>query len=116
MGVDGVDWETKVLFIVPVKVHNSATLMVVIPRSIEYATTIDSDFWKAYDCLQDEGYGHLTVNFSLNCVIPIIMHILNILSVYAGTYDMMSLISLEQQRPDGFCLLSNFCLNGSSTD
>ena len=25
-----------------------------------------SDMWKAYDCLKDEGYTHLTVNHSLN--------------------------------------------------
>ena len=27
-----------------------------------------SDMWKAYDCLKDEGYTHLTVNHSLNIV------------------------------------------------
>ena len=27
-----------------------------------------SDMWKAYDCLKDEGYTHLTVNHSLNFV------------------------------------------------
>ena len=26
--------------------------------------------WKAYDCLKDEGYTHLTVNYSLNFLDP----------------------------------------------
>ena len=29
-----------------------------------------SDIWRAYDCLWDEGYNHLTVNHSLNFVYP----------------------------------------------
>ena len=29
-----------------------------------------SDMWKAYDCLQDEGYVHPAVNHSLNFVDP----------------------------------------------
>ena len=29
-----------------------------------------SDLWKAYDCLKNEGYDHLTVNHSLNFVNP----------------------------------------------
>ena len=29
-----------------------------------------SDKWKAYDCLQDEGYQHLPVKHSLNFVDP----------------------------------------------
>ena len=29
-----------------------------------------SDLWRAYDCLNDEGFQHLTVNRSLNFVDP----------------------------------------------
>lgn len=32
---------------------------------MEDGTTIYSDFWKAYDCLEDEGFIHATVNHSL---------------------------------------------------
>ena len=33
-------------------------------------TTVISDCWKAYDCLSEEGYHHLSVNHSLNFVDP----------------------------------------------
>ena len=29
-----------------------------------------SDMWKACDCLQDEGYVHVTINHYLNFVYP----------------------------------------------
>ena len=33
---------------------------------IEPGTTIISDYWKAYDCLDREGFQHLKVNHSIN--------------------------------------------------
>ena len=33
-------------------------------------TCVMSDMWKAYDCLKDEGYTHLTVNQNLNFIDP----------------------------------------------
>ena len=37
----------------------------VIKEHILPGKRIISDMWKAYDCLQDEGYVHLKVNHSL---------------------------------------------------
>ena len=44
------------------------TLLPIIRAHILPGTCVMSDMWKAYDCLKDEGYTHLTVNHSLNFV------------------------------------------------
>ncbi|XP_025152732.1 uncharacterized protein LOC112588147 [Harpegnathos saltator] len=36
--------------------------------AFERGTTIMSDMWRAYNCLNDEGFIHLTVNYSMNFV------------------------------------------------
>ena len=43
-------------------------LLPIIRAHIFPGTCVMSDMWKAYDCLKDEGYSHLTVNHSLNIV------------------------------------------------
>lgn len=42
------------------------TLLEIIKRKILPGTLIISDCWKAYDCLEKEGYRHMTVNHSKN--------------------------------------------------
>ena len=66
----GVCRETREFFMVPVQQRDSATLLGIIKDRILPGTTIISDCWKAYNCLQDEGYTHLTVNHSVNFVDP----------------------------------------------
>ena len=44
------------------------TLLPIIRAHILPGTCVMSDIWKAYDCLKDEGFTHLTVNDSLNIV------------------------------------------------
>lgn len=44
---------------------SSTTLIPIIQRYVKPSSVILSDCWKAYICLKDEGYTHLTVNHSL---------------------------------------------------
>ena len=66
----GICRETREFFMVSVADRISATLLDVIHQYIENGSTIVSDCWKAYDCLESEGYKHLKVNPSVNFVDP----------------------------------------------
>ena len=66
----GICRETKACFLVPVERRDKDTLIPVIRAQILPGTCVISDTWKAYDCLQDEGHNHLTVNHSPNLVDP----------------------------------------------
>ncbi|GFV18000.1 putative transposase-like protein [Trichonephila clavipes] len=41
------------------------TLLASIKSNIKEGTTIISDCWKSYDCLEDEGFLHLSVNHKM---------------------------------------------------
>ena len=62
--------ETKEMFLVTVPSHDKETLIPIIKDRIKPGTTILSDCWKSYDCLEKEDFLHLTVNHSLNFVDP----------------------------------------------
>ena len=66
----GICRETKACFLVQVERRDKDTLLPIIRTRILPGTRVMSDMRKAYDCLQDEGYVHLTVNHSLNFVDP----------------------------------------------
>jgi len=66
----GYERESKKLFIECVPDRSAETLLAIIKKWIKPGTTIMSDCWKAYNCLQSEGYQHLTVNHSYNFVDP----------------------------------------------
>ena len=55
---------------VPVEKRDSDTLLRIIEEKIHPGTTIISDCWRAYNCLSERGYEHLTVNHSINFVDP----------------------------------------------
>lgn len=46
-------------------------MLPIIQEWIEPETIIISDYWKAYNCLDDEGFKYLKVNHSLNFKDPI---------------------------------------------
>lgn len=58
------------MFVECVPDRSAETLLKVIKKWIAPGTTIISDCWKAYNCLEIEGYKHLTVNHSYNFVDP----------------------------------------------
>ena len=66
----GICRQTRQSFMVPVEDRIKNTLLAIVKEKILPGTTIFSDYWRAYDCLSDEGFQHLTVNHSLNFVDP----------------------------------------------
>ena len=66
----GICRETKEIFLVTVPSHDKETLIPIIKDKIKPGTTILSDCWKTYDCLEKEDFLHLNVNHSLNFVDP----------------------------------------------
>lgn len=60
-----IERETARTVLVPVDLRNREILLPIIQHWVLPSTTIISDLWKAYDCLESEGYHHLTVNHSL---------------------------------------------------
>ena len=66
----GICRDTREFFVVPVPERNRETLLCVIKDNIYKGTAIISDCWKAYNCLEEERYKHLTMNHSINFVDP----------------------------------------------
>ena len=66
----GICRQTKACFLVPVERRDKDTLLPIIRSHILPGTRVMSDLWRAYNCLNDEGSDHLTVNHSLNFVDP----------------------------------------------
>ena len=66
----GICRETKACFLVPVERRDKDRLLLIIRAHILLGTLVMSNMWKAYDCLKDKGYSHLTVNHGLNFVNP----------------------------------------------
>lgn len=61
---------SKKLFLCGIQDRTKETLLAVIKDIILPGTTIISDCSKAYDCLKDEGFEHVSVNRSINFVDP----------------------------------------------
>ena len=66
----GICRKSKECFVVPVNSLDKGTLLPIIQDHILPGTCVMSDLWRAYDCLNNEGFQHLTVNHSLNFIDP----------------------------------------------
>lgn len=66
-----IERDSKKTFIIPVQNRSKETLLPIIKDHILPGTTIISDCWKAYECLETEGFKHLAVNHSINFVDPV---------------------------------------------
>ncbi|CAC5405116.1 unnamed protein product [Mytilus coruscus] len=66
----GIERDSKKSFFATVENRTKETLLKLIKDNIKPGTTIISDCWKAYNCLGSEGFEHLKVNHSVNCVDP----------------------------------------------
>ena len=67
----GVERESGRCFMVPVERRDQETLLPIIKKWILPGTEIHSDCWRAYNCLESEGYIHLSVNHSLTFKDPV---------------------------------------------
>ncbi|XP_023221804.1 uncharacterized protein LOC111623467 [Centruroides sculpturatus] len=64
----GIERESRRTFFVPVESGDGETLLTVLKEWVLPGTTVVSDCWKTYDCLQNEDFRQLTVNHSYNFV------------------------------------------------
>nr|XP_012232548.1 PREDICTED: uncharacterized protein LOC105678086 [Linepithema humile] len=108
----GYERESKKVFIMPVEDRSEKTLLACIKQWIMPGTTIISDCWKSYDCLNSEGFQHLNVNHTYNFVDPDTVFfylqapIHSILSVFGEKF---ARISQDMERES--LILRDICAN-----
>ncbi|KAK3857040.1 hypothetical protein Pcinc_036676 [Petrolisthes cinctipes] len=66
----GICRKTRSSFMIPVTTRDKDTLLNIIKERIKPGTTIISDCWQAYQCLEDEGYTQLTADHSIKFIDP----------------------------------------------
>ncbi|GFS89125.1 putative isxo2-like transposase domain protein [Trichonephila clavipes] len=66
----GTERSSNKCFFHVVQDRSKDTFLQSIKCNIKEGTSIISDCWKAYDCLQDEGFLHLSVNHCLHFKYP----------------------------------------------
>ncbi|GFV01255.1 putative transposase-like protein [Trichonephila clavipes] len=66
----GIERSTNKCFLHVVKDRSKDTLLASIKSNIKEGTTIISDCWKSYNCLEDEGFLHLSVNHKMYFKVP----------------------------------------------
>ncbi|KAM8701340.1 hypothetical protein ACLKA7_000891 [Drosophila subpalustris] len=66
----GIERESGDFFIVPVESRSTESLLSIIKERVADGSTIISDCWRAYNCLESEEFVHQTVNHSKTFVDP----------------------------------------------
>ena len=66
----GICRETRSIFLIKVEKRDKETLIPLIEKYVEKGSTVITDCWASYQCLNDLGYKHETVDHSENFVDP----------------------------------------------
>ncbi|KAJ8976845.1 hypothetical protein NQ317_012969 [Molorchus minor] len=83
--------------------RTSDTLLKIIQEKIKPGTTIFSDCWKAYECLSEKNYQHLTVNYSVNFIDPETgTHTQNIERVWAEVRKLVPRYGRHKKHYEGY--------------
>ncbi|XP_063221900.1 uncharacterized protein LOC134530721 isoform X1 [Bacillus rossius redtenbacheri] len=64
----GIERNTNRIFVIPVEVLTSKSLMCMIEEFIMPGTTLMSDCWQTFDCLSDHDFERFHVNLSMNFI------------------------------------------------
>uniref|UniRef100_A0A224XVK7 Putative transposase-like protein n=1 Tax=Panstrongylus lignarius TaxID=156445 RepID=A0A224XVK7_9HEMI len=91
----GIERGSNRTFFSVVENRGKDVLLSIIKTFILPGTTIISDCWKSYDCLEDEGYKHLKVNHSLQFIHPETGAHTNTIE---GTWS-----AIKRQLPTNYC-------------
>lgn len=62
----GIERDSNRMFFKVVEKRDKITLLNILKTFVLPGTTIHSDCWKSYDCLEDEGFKHFRVNHSVS--------------------------------------------------
>ncbi|KAL7724564.1 hypothetical protein ACLKA6_012875 [Drosophila palustris] len=105
----GIDRESGDFFIVPVESRNTETLLAIVRDRIADGTTIMSDCWRAYNCLESEGFVHQTVNHSKNFVDPETQaHTQNIERLWRDMKDFIPRFGKKKEHYHGYLAKFHF--------
>ncbi|XP_063221898.1 uncharacterized protein LOC134530720 [Bacillus rossius redtenbacheri] len=64
----GIERNTNRIFVIPVEVLTSKSLMCMIEEFIMPGTTLMSDYWQTFDCLSDHDFERFHVNRNMNFI------------------------------------------------
>ncbi|KAM8718703.1 hypothetical protein ACLKA7_001421 [Drosophila subpalustris] len=99
----GIERESGDFFIVPVESRSTETLLSIIKERVADGSTIKSDCWRAYNCLESEGFVHQTVNHSKNFVDPETQaHTQNIERLWRDMKEGIKILGMKKEHYIGY--------------